>query len=75
MLWCKQAPDTGELRALHVATVINPLRGIFPPRRVRAGALCAAVCRQCGYTEPHTEDPQSIHVDGDYVREIVGPAP
>jgi len=39
-----------------------------------AGHVQAAVCRSCGYTEFYTQDPQSIPVDGQYVRECVGPS-
>ncbi len=39
------------------------------------GELSACVCRQCGYTELYTKDPQAIPIDGEFVRELVGPAP
>jgi hypothetical protein len=38
-----------------------------------AGKLSAAVCKQCGYTELHTNGPELIPVNGRNVREVVGP--
>jgi len=37
------------------------------------GELEAGVCRRCGYTELYTKEPESIPIDGDHVREIIGP--
>ncbi len=38
------------------------------------GLLEAYICRKCGFTELYTQDPWSIPVDGDWVREIVPPS-
>ena len=38
-----------------------------------AGELEAGVCRSCGYTEFYVKDPGSIPVDGQHIREVVGP--
>lgn len=38
-----------------------------------AGELEAGVCKSCGYTEYYVKDPGSIPIDGQYVREVVGP--
>lgn len=40
-----------------------------------SGELEAGVCRQCGYTEFYTKNPQHIVIDGKYVRELVAPEP
>ena len=40
-----------------------------------AGDLEAGVCRSCGYTEFYTKNPGDIPIDGQYVREVVGPEP
>jgi len=37
-----------------------------------AGVVEAFVCRECGYTELYTIDPESIPVDGEIVKEITG---
>ena len=71
-------PDVGEhasqVRQLSVATVKVGESWIGNPRLATAGGLSAVVCRRCGYTEFYTEKPESIPVDGTYVRELVGPA-
>lgn len=41
----------------------------------RAGEVEAAVCKRCGYTELYVRDPEEIPVDGNHVREAVGPTP
>jgi hypothetical protein len=38
-----------------------------------AGLVEAYVCKECGFTEFHTREPESIEVDGKMVRELVGP--
>ena len=38
-----------------------------------AGDLEAGICKRCGYTEFYTKNPESIPIDGTYVREIIGP--
>jgi hypothetical protein len=35
--------------------------------------LSTAVYRRCGFTELYTKNPAEIPVDGNYVREVVGP--
>jgi hypothetical protein len=40
-----------------------------------AGELSALVCKRCGYAELYVASPESIPVDGDYVREVIGPEP
>ena len=37
------------------------------------GSIEAAICRNCGYMELYAKDPGSIPIDGQYVREVVGP--
>src|SRR5437016_5606848 len=69
------ADDTSLPRELHVATVPNPDRGFFAAMMIRAGRLQAAVCRACGYTELYTTAPDQIPIDGEWVRELVGPEP
>lgn len=39
------------------------------------GPLSAATCRRCGFTELYVAHPETIPVDGTYVREVVGPEP
>ena len=79
ILLITNVPDTGEvpsdIRALHVAVV---LQGVDPAGQREfgsAGRLGAAVCRQCGYTELYTNNAGEIPIDGTYVREVVGPEP
>ena len=67
-----EVPDKGEfeqeVRKLNVAT-ISKGRSLFGSDRKRAvGDLRAVVCRRCGYTEFYTRNPQSIPVDGKYVK-------
>jgi ribosomal protein S27AE len=38
-----------------------------------AGLVEAYVCKKCGFTEFYARDPESIPVDGTYIRELVGP--
>jgi hypothetical protein len=39
------------------------------------GLVEAFVCKRCGYTELYTREPDSIPIDGHYVREVRGPEP
>ena len=70
-------PDSTEIglnpKFLNVAFVTGPKTFLSNQNLERAGHLEAAVCRQCGYTEFYTRDPQAIPIDGTYVREGVGP--
>lgn len=66
--------DTG-IRHMHVAQAPNPDTGFFAAAMRTIGRLTAAVCRRCGYTELYTIAPASIPVDGEWVKEIVGPEP
>jgi len=69
-------PDSTEIglnpRFLNIAFVTAPKKFLTDQNLERAGHLQAAVCRQCGYTEFYTHDPQAIPIDGTYVREGVG---
>jgi ribosomal protein S27AE len=38
-----------------------------------AGLVEAYVCKKCGFTEFYSREPESIPVDGKYIRELVGP--
>jgi predicted nucleic-acid-binding Zn-ribbon protein len=77
ILLIDSVPDMGEvsteIRRLHVAKVRTGESYFGNERATAAGALTAATCRSCGYTEFYAEDPGSIPIDGKYVREVVGP--
>jgi predicted nucleic-acid-binding Zn-ribbon protein len=71
----RQIDEYGEVEAWHLARVREspagfPLPGGEPSL---AGQVQAYVCRTCGYTEFYTVDADSIPIDGDLVRELVGP--
>ncbi len=39
------------------------------------GLVSAYICRACGFTEFYTLAPETIPVDGVWIREVVGPEP
>ncbi len=41
----------------------------------RSADLRAVVCKACGHTELFLDDADEIEVDGEWVRELVGPSP
>lgn len=49
--------------------------GFFSAPYVAMGRLTAVVCRNCGYTELYTVAADKIRIDGQWVRELVGPEP
>lgn len=79
ILLIESVPDTGEhfseIRQLNVATTLAGQGWFGNDKVATAGKLSAAVCKQCGYTELYTNQPELIPIDGRYVREVVGPEP
>jgi predicted nucleic-acid-binding Zn-ribbon protein len=79
ILLISEIPDSTECgldpNSLKIAFVAVPKKFLSSQTVERAGQLEAAVCRQCGYTELYTRDPQAIPIDGKFVREGVGPEP
>lgn len=77
ILLIESVADAGEVknqvRSLHVAIAFQGTGFLGNDKLVAAGKLTAAVCKQCGYTELYSTDPDQIPVDGKYVREVVGP--
>jgi hypothetical protein len=69
-------PDKEEygFAELHIAKVVTG-EGWLGPKYGIAGRLTAALCRKCGYTELYATRPDEIPVDGEWVREVVGPEP
>ena len=78
ILLIESVPDMGEvsteIRRLHIAKIFVGERYFGCEKVDTAGALTAAMCRSCGYTEFYVEDPGSVPIDNKYVREVVGPA-
>lgn len=83
-----RCPKCGHNRILYIAQVADSDgEGDDQPMRVAlvsrhgpvgdvlrgTGELEAGVCRACGYTELYVKDPGAIPIDGQRVREIVGP--
>jgi predicted nucleic-acid-binding Zn-ribbon protein len=78
-----RCPKCGHNRMLYVTHVAEQAQTCANPYTAAvlactgggyaAGELEAGVCRACGYTEFYVKDPNAIPVDGQYVREIVGP--
>jgi predicted nucleic-acid-binding Zn-ribbon protein len=62
------------MKIAHYQKEAGSLLGMAITTTERAGTLEAGVCRQCGYTELYTKDPQHIVVDGTNVRELVAPS-
>ncbi|MGE5181711.1 MAG: hypothetical protein ACM31C_06600 [Acidobacteriota bacterium] len=69
-------PDSDETgyQDLRIAKVLAA-NGFWGPRFAAIGKLSAVVCRACGYTELYTLGAAQIPVDGEWVRELVGPEP
>ena len=67
--------EYGRVESWHIARVPEPVDTFPLPggEPVDAGIVQAYVCKECGFTEFYTEDPESIPVDGNIVSEIVGP--
>jgi len=66
--------DRGVFRHAQLA-ITSELPGCSPPKYEAAGGeMDAMVCRACGYAEYYVSNPASIPIDGQFVREIVGPA-
>jgi tetratricopeptide (TPR) repeat protein len=65
--------NVSAAKSFRVARVPNPKKGFWQAAAVTAGLVEAYVCRQCGFTEFYTKDPSQIPIDGEYVKEIVGP--
>jgi predicted nucleic-acid-binding Zn-ribbon protein len=63
-----------EVRPLHVAMISTGERFFGGDKLGAVGKLSAVVCKACGYTELYVQNPGSIPVDGEYVRER-GPMP
>jgi predicted nucleic-acid-binding Zn-ribbon protein len=59
---------------LHVASITTEKRRFGVEIRKAVGKLSAVVCKACGYTEFYVQNPGSIPVDDEYVRER-GPTP
>jgi predicted nucleic-acid-binding Zn-ribbon protein len=66
-------PIVGEFYPWRIARLRNPGGGYFTPHVKAAGLVEAFICRACGLTELYTRDPENIEVDGELVREVVGP--
>ena len=79
ILLIAEVPDTGEfateIRPLMIASIITGQGWLGGDKKARAGALSAAVCKHCGFTELYVVAPGSIPVDGESVREVTGPEP
>ena len=79
----QRCPKCGHNRLLYVARVADQMqRGANPyvgavlactGSGFATGELEAAACRRCGYVELYLKDPSTIPIDGENVREIVGP--
>ncbi len=69
-----ETQDYNALRPMHIATIAAGKTFMGDVKKGTAGAVSAAVCRGCGYAELHVDDPGSIPVDGELVREVTGPA-
>ena len=78
-----RCPKCQHNRILYIAEIADQMQRAANPyvkaklahigRGYAAGELEAGVCRSCGYTELYVKDPGSIPIDGQFVREIVGP--
>ena len=70
-------PDSKEVGVspgyLNITVVAEKERFLSNKTLGRAGHVQAAVCKHCGFTELYTHDPSAIPIDGEYVREGVGP--
>lgn len=70
-------PDSKEVGLspgyLNIAVIAEKKRPLSNKALGRAGHVEAAVCKQCGFTELYTQDPSAIPIDGEHVREGVGP--
>ena len=69
-----EAREPGQFYPWRIARMRHA-GSFFSSHVAAAGIVEAFVCRRCGLTELYTRDPESIEVDGDLVREIIGPAP
>lgn len=69
----EDGPKPQQALPWKIARTKNPNKGFWAPEVLTAGLVEAYVCRGCGYTELYTKDPSKIPIDGEYVRELVGP--
>ena len=59
------------IKNMHVAVTFSGTGWLGGDKTTTAGMLYAYVCRRCGFTELYTDAPESIPIDGRYVKEVV----
>jgi hypothetical protein len=73
ILLIAQVPDVNEsdnIRPARIATMVTGKKTFMGDARTApAGALSAAVCRACGFTELYVEDVAALVPDGTWIRE------
>jgi predicted nucleic-acid-binding Zn-ribbon protein len=70
-------PDNdGEYSTKNLQIAVTFLgEGWFGDKLGTGGTVSACVCRRCGYTELYTKRPETLPIDGRYVKELIGPEP
>lgn len=77
ILLIDEVPERGDsniLRPLNIAKVVMGKTFMGDDKHGTAGAMSAAVCRSCGYTELFVYEPAALPIDGRLIREVTGPA-